>query len=382
MKNEILYRLFIYGIASLAVMGISIALPILPDIERAFNLSSVEASHLISAYSVPGIIAALLSAIFAEIFGRKYIIFIGLIAFSLSGVMCIFSTNFDELLFWRIIQGIGGGIAAVMFSTLVADYYEGDKKIQVIGEVTAVAGLAKAFFPLIGGFLGEISWNMPFYLSILGFILLLIFPFIPFKGKKEDFKFSIYLKESFQSLTDLRNISFFLLLILAFMIFYGTLIYFPSMASERFHASSSQIGILLALASLLSAVVSFKLAWFVKNFSLSLLFMFAGVSYFISQFAMLELPTFLIYLVPLLLCGFAQGLCLPLITKELAMNPTGNYITLLALNGSLMRLGQSLSPSLFGLMWLDYHWEGIYIFGAILSALFIFLVVVALKESK
>lgn len=382
MRNEKAYRFFIFGISLLAVMGVSLVLPILPDIERQFNVNSAQAALVITAYTLPGIFITLLCGAIADMYGRKKVLIPGIFCFTVGGLLCVTAKSFEMLLLFRAVQGIGGGVMASMYAILVADSYEGSVMTKIMGQVTAVTSIGTAVFPFMSGFLGEISWKTPFWVNAFGLVLYFLFFFISFEGKVSNFKLLPYLKQNLNLFKNKRIFFLFILVFLSFMVFYGTIIYFPSLANIRFHATSSSIGILLALGSIGAAIMAFSLAWLSKKYSLMALLLFSGICYLFSQIGMLITPYFLLYIIPLFFAGIGQGLCLPIINRELVAQSPENHTLLLAINGSVFRASQTLAPFLFGLAWTNYSWKGPYFLGGATSLLFIVVFSFAFTEKK
>lgn len=381
-KSEFLYRLFINILPISAVMGITAILPSLPDIEAHFNISSSKATLVITFYTIPGIFTALLSGLLTELLEHKKVLFLGLIFFTIPGLLCIFSSSFYELLLWRFIQGLGGGILAVISSILVADRFSGDKMTKIMGEVSASRNVLMAIFPTIGGFLGEIAWFGAFFISGIGILLIIFYFKISFENKKSVFNFKDYIRSNKAILHNKQAIYLFILIFLGFTIFYGAIIYFPSMAQLRFHLSSSEIGVLISVGVFASAVVSFLLGSLSKITSLSNLLILSGLTYLISQISMLFMPSVLWFMLPLIFCGIGQGLCVPIVGRELVAISEKNYSELLALNATIFRISQSVSPFIYGIAWTLFSWEGAYYFGIVLSLLFLGVMFFSVKEEN
>ncbi len=381
-KGSMLYDFFVFCLSASGVMGLSFIMPILPDIERAFNISPTSATMLISVYTLPGLIVSLLCGILAEKIGRKYIVFIGIICFTFGGLLCSEAQSFKELLLYRALQGIGGGVSAAMYATLIADRYTGLKLTKMMGRASFVIGVNTALLPLIGGYLGEISWNSPFYISFFGLILLSLFPFIDFKGKNADFNFKEYLVNTQSALKNIKILELFLLIFLAFMVYYGLISYFPTIMSANFSLTSSKIGIFLFITAIGASFSSFILAYLSQKFSLATLLLLTGVFYFISQAFMLVSIPLILYCIPLIFAGFAQGFCVPIINKEIASTSPENHATLLPLTAAVFRAGQTITPFMYAFAWSLYNWEGIYYSGMLLSFIFICIAYIYFKQSK
>ncbi len=381
-KGDFLYNFFVFCLSASGVMGLSFIMPILPDIERAFNVSPAHATLLISVYTLPGLIISLLCGILAEKFGRKYLVFIGIICFTFGGLLCSEAKNFNELLAYRAIQGIGGGISAAMYATLIADRYSGLFLTKMMARASFVIGINTALLPLLGGYLGEISWNTPFYVSFFGIVLMILFPFIDFKGKNSNFKLDEYFYKTKNALKNLQVEELFILIFLGFMVYYGFITYFPTIAAKNYNLSSSKIGVFLFIAALGASFSSYFLAYLSQKISLARLLLITGVFYFLSQALMLLPAPMYFYCIPLIFAGFAQGFCVPIINKEITAASPENHATLLPLTAAVFRLSQTLTPFLYGISWALLNWRGIYYSGAFVSFIFLCIAGIYYKSSK
>lgn len=78
---------------------------------------------------------------------------------------CAFSDSFENLLAWLHIQGLGAAPLGILYGTLVGDFYKEADRPKVMGMVGATISFGTALYPAIGGFLGEMDWRWPFWIS-------------------------------------------------------------------------------------------------------------------------------------------------------------------------------------------------------------------------
>ncbi|OIK11347.1 MFS transporter [Bacillus sp. MUM 116] len=93
--------------------------PLLPDISREFHVSPAVSSLSLSATTIALSISLLIAGSLSEVFGRKSVMTISLIASSILALITAFTPNFHLLLLSRIIQGISlAGLPAVAMAYL------------------------------------------------------------------------------------------------------------------------------------------------------------------------------------------------------------------------------------------------------------------------
>ncbi len=103
----------------------------------------------------------------SDIFGRKHIFLSGIVIFLAGSVLSGTSQSMLQLIIYRGLQGIGGGIVVSSVFTIVADLFDAKKRGKYMGIVTSMFGLASVVGPLIGGFLTDnLSWRWIFYINI------------------------------------------------------------------------------------------------------------------------------------------------------------------------------------------------------------------------
>lgn len=100
----------------------------------------------------------------ADSIGRKPIFMIGTTIFIIGSVMSGLSNSMIILIFWRAIQGIGGGAILPVANTIIADIYPLEKRAQVLGLNSSAWGIASVIAPLLGGFIVDnLSWHWIFF---------------------------------------------------------------------------------------------------------------------------------------------------------------------------------------------------------------------------
>lgn len=103
----------------------------------------------------------------ADLFGRRMIYIIGIIIFMVGSALCGLSQNMTELIIFRGIQGIGGGIMMPMSMTIIGDIFPPDKRGKMQGIMGGVFGLSSVVGPSIGGYIVDhTSWHWIFYINL------------------------------------------------------------------------------------------------------------------------------------------------------------------------------------------------------------------------
>lgn len=111
----------------------------------------------------------------SDIKGRKIIALIGLSVYLLSSIAIIFVDSAQELLFWRWIQAMGGGMATVTVGATVRDFFHGNaaaRMFATIGIITLVAPLGA---PMLGTALAALGgWRSIFVFLVFYALVVMI----------------------------------------------------------------------------------------------------------------------------------------------------------------------------------------------------------------
>lgn len=87
----------------------------------------------------------------ADLLGRRIVYVSGLIIFMAASALCGMANNMTELIIFRGLQGIGGGIMMPMAMIVIGDLFTGKQRAKFQGVFGAIYGLASVIGPQIGG---------------------------------------------------------------------------------------------------------------------------------------------------------------------------------------------------------------------------------------
>jgi len=103
----------------------------------------------------------------ADVFGRKPVFITGIMTFLLGSALSGTSQSMMQLIIFRGIQGIGGGILVTCVFTVIADLFPPKERGKYMGLVTSMYGLASIIGPLLGGLITDnLGWRWIFYINI------------------------------------------------------------------------------------------------------------------------------------------------------------------------------------------------------------------------
>ena len=100
-------------------------------------------------------------------FGTKRIFLAALAIFTLASALCGLAQSFGELVAFRILQGVGGGMLTPTGMAMLYRAYPPDERVRASQILTAPTALAPALGPVVGGILvTALSWRWVFYVNV------------------------------------------------------------------------------------------------------------------------------------------------------------------------------------------------------------------------
>lgn len=173
MKKAIL---LLMSVQFFVYLGFGVIIPILPEVIVQQNLSDIHVGGLLTIYALASFFTAPLWGAYSDRTGRKKMILMGLLGFSLSFFLfALFIENLPLLYLSRIVGGVFSGALYTAVTGFVADLTDEENRNKYMGLMGMSIGLGFIFGPAIGGVLGDVSLHLPFIASGTLTLLLLIY---------------------------------------------------------------------------------------------------------------------------------------------------------------------------------------------------------------
>ncbi|HEX7274873.1 MAG TPA: MFS transporter [Nitrososphaeraceae archaeon] len=176
------------SIATISMYTETMLLPALPQLIDEFDLSYNTSSWILSAYLVAGAVMTPVSGKLSDIYGKKKIMIILILIYTIGLIISPLSSNFFMLLMSRILQGIGISVFPVTFG-LVREHFPREKLALSQGVISSMFAGGSVLGLAIGGTIVQYySWRLTFF-SIIPIAICLIFiimRFIPTEKKVID----------------------------------------------------------------------------------------------------------------------------------------------------------------------------------------------------
>lgn len=124
-KENLLYVIFLAAVAALGgfLFGYDTAVisGTIGSVATQFNLDDVSTGWYVGCALVGSILGVAFAGKLSDYFGRKPVLLFSAILFSGSAIGCMFSGNISELVVYRIIGGIGIGVASVISPLYISE---------------------------------------------------------------------------------------------------------------------------------------------------------------------------------------------------------------------------------------------------------------------
>src|SRR5438094_8642523 len=149
------------------VLDTSIANVSLPHIAGSLSVSQDESTWVLTSYLMSNAGVLPVSGWFATRFGRKRFYMTCVVMFTASSFLCGIAPSLGWLIFFRILQGLGGGGLGPSEQAILADTFPPAKRGMAFAVYGMAVVLAPAIGPTLGGFITDhYSWRWVFFINV------------------------------------------------------------------------------------------------------------------------------------------------------------------------------------------------------------------------
>jgi predicted MFS family arabinose efflux permease len=360
----------IFGVTLMAVLGVSSIAPALPRIAETFRVSAGEVGLLVTAFTFPGVILTTFAGILADRYGRLKVLLPGLLLFAVAGFACVFATSFSMLVALRILQGVGASTIGSINVTLIGDLFVDRHRTAAMGLNAAVLSIGTAAYPAIGGALAMVAWSAPFALALLALpVAILAVRRLQAAPKGHKSNLSEYFGDVWTIVRRREVVALFFASTAIFILLYGAYITFlPFLMSDRFGSTPLDIGLLMAGLSISTAVTSANLGRLAAWIGETMVMRFGFVLFAVALALIPLAPSVWALVVPGILLGASFATTIPVVQVLLtAVAPVDRRGAVMSLNGTVLRLGQTLGPPVMAVVYRIAGIDAVFYVGAIFA---------------
>ncbi|MER2170741.1 MAG: MFS transporter [Psychrobacillus psychrodurans] len=380
--NKIIFILM--SIQFLVYLGFGIIIPVLPEVILEQDYNEIHVGGLLTVYSLASFFTAPLWGMLSDRIGRKTLILVGLVGFSLS--FWLFSLFFNSLFMLYLSRVVGGLFSGALYTAVTgfaADLSNEENRNKYMGFLGMSIGLGFIFGPAIGGVLGHIDLALPFTASAILLLVIFVYALIILKEPERTGEANkrALLPKGASSLWSYRIRYLFLFSFMVTFLLAGLEATFQLFQIERIEITPLQIGYLFMFSGFVDAAIQGGVVRRIKNGTETKWLLYAQVVTAVGL--CLTVFTQSIFWAGLSLCIFTAGNALArttivsLTTKESG----GRYGTAAGMSYSMDNLGRIIGPLLFA--WLfTMQPDNIYMLSGVLAILSIGLIFAYRKSTK
>ncbi len=158
----------------LEIVDVTIVNVALPNIEGNFGASIEQAAWIGTGYIIANVIVIPMTPWLQRRFGRRQYYAVSIALFLFASVMCGLAGSLDALIFWRILQGVGGGGLISTSQAILRETYPADKQGMAAGIFAMGVIVGPTLGPVLGGLItDQLSWRWAFFINVLPGLLAL-----------------------------------------------------------------------------------------------------------------------------------------------------------------------------------------------------------------
>lgn len=161
---------FLFGYDTAVISGT------IAQVSQLFSLDAIEQGWYVGCALVGSIVGVLCAGVMSDYLGRKRTMLISAVLFTVSAVGCAVCGNFNQLVVYRIIGGVGIGVVSIISPLYISEIsvacYRG--RLVSLYQLAVTVGFLGAYLvnyallnnASVGSVSGESLWNQVFYTEV------------------------------------------------------------------------------------------------------------------------------------------------------------------------------------------------------------------------
>ncbi|UTT43902.1 MFS transporter [Exiguobacterium aurantiacum] len=338
----------------IAVAGFGIIIPIIPDYLKMIGEGGTAAGLMISVFAGAQLLMSPIAGKWADVYGRRPMIILGLIGFTVSMGVFYLSDNLTVLLISRAIGGVGAALLIPAIFAYVADITTLKQRAKGNSYISAAMSLGIVIGPGIGGFFAEFGLKAPLLLSAIVSFVAVISSILLLKEPDREPYVQTNESESLprQLVSSTRKPYFFVLVINLVMAF-GLMAYESVLGlfvSETFSATPQQIAVMITGTGIVSVIVQLfavdRLVSVLGEIKVVLIFiMLAALGFLFSLFA----GSYAIFFAVTLIIFLSTSILRPVLNTLVSKMADKEQGFAMGMNNAYMSIGNIVGPTLAGI---------------------------------
>ncbi|MFF2484645.1 MFS transporter [Paenibacillus sp. NPDC058071] len=343
----------------LVFTAIGLIVPVMPAYMNMLHINGTTVGLLVAAFSLTQLLLSPLAGRLSDTYGRKQMIIIGMVIFTLSELVFGLANSAIPLFIGRMLGGVGAALIMPAVMAYTADVTSMEERGKGMGFINAAISTGFIIGPGIGGFLAEYGIRVPFYAAaVAGAFAAVITAFILPASKPAASSVASAVETKKEGLAKQLLYSYrqpyFLSLIIVCVSAFGLANYetvYGLFVDHKFGFTTKDIAFIITFGSIAGAVVQATIfGWILNKFGeknvIALCLLFSGLFIFLTLFAegywVIVTVTFIVFL--------AIDILRPAIGTQMSRmaNEQQGYVA--GLNSAFTSLGNIAGPIVAGFL--------------------------------
>ncbi len=156
----------------MAIMDITIVNVALPTLGRDFHVPATGVDAVVTGFLVSLAVFIPASGWLGDRFGTKRVLLVAIAVFTVASALCGQAHSLGELVGFRVLQGVGGGMLTPVGMAMLFRTYPPEERVRASRILIVPTAFAPAIGPVIGGlFVTHFTWRLVFYVNVpIGFV--------------------------------------------------------------------------------------------------------------------------------------------------------------------------------------------------------------------
>jgi EmrB/QacA subfamily drug resistance transporter len=151
----------------MSIMDATIVNVALPQLGRDFGVPATDVDAVVVSYLVSLAVFIPASGWLGDRFGTKRVLLTALVVFTGASALCGAAHDFGQLVGFRVLQGVGGGMLAPVGLAMLLRVFPPAERVRAARILIVPTALAPAIGPVLGGLLvTDLSWRWVFYVNV------------------------------------------------------------------------------------------------------------------------------------------------------------------------------------------------------------------------
>ena len=167
------------GAMFMAIMDVTIVNVAVPTLGRDFHTNPAAVDSVVIGFLVSLAVFIPVSGWLGDRFGTKRVLLAAIAIFTVASALCGAAQNLPELVGFRVLQGVGGGLMTPVGMAMLFRVFPPAERVRASSILIVPTALAPALGPVLGGlFVTDLTWRWVFYVNVPIGIAAFVFGFI------------------------------------------------------------------------------------------------------------------------------------------------------------------------------------------------------------